>query len=247
MFNFFKRKKIVSKPLIIAIHGFGRKRSHEFDYFKTHFTALGYTVLTPDLFNQEDKTDNQGLVWAQRAFDFTEKQLNEGNEIYLVGFSMGGVIASYIASKLKIKNCVLIAPAFEIINTRNAMSVVNKVASKLINNEKELEPIIDEFIDLPDSYYSALFEVVNTYRKCIEEVPCPLLIIHGTGDNTISYRSSKTIYKKINHDKKQLLLLEGAPHRILEDEHVQELTVQIINLFYENKLFTPNLEQEKKD
>ena len=52
--------------------------------------------------------------WINKAEEEIEKIINNGyREIYIIGHSMGGVIASYLASKYKeVTKLVLAAPAF---------------------------------------------------------------------------------------------------------------------------------------
>ena len=65
---------------------------------------------------------NLGKVKYQEWIDASENQvkwlINNGyGSIYLIGHSMGGVIASYIATKYKeVKKLVLAAPAFQYLN-----------------------------------------------------------------------------------------------------------------------------------
>lgn len=70
----------------------------------------------PELFDPEDPKDSNGILWANRALHVVEKELLKQRRVILGGFSMGGVIASWIASMLPVEKLILIAPAFDLIN-----------------------------------------------------------------------------------------------------------------------------------
>ncbi|HWG57259.1 MAG TPA: alpha/beta fold hydrolase [Gaiellaceae bacterium] len=55
----------------------------------------------------------------------------------------------------------------------------------------------------------------------------PLLLVHGSADDTVAYAESVAVYEAA-HEPKELVTLEGAPHDVCQDEsphaaHVAEL------------------------
>ena len=54
-----------SKHLLYCVHGFGVRRSHEYDTLRAYFEPLGYTIEAPLLFDQTQLDD----IDAKRARD----------------------------------------------------------------------------------------------------------------------------------------------------------------------------------
>lgn len=87
---FASRRK---KRVLIAIHGFGRRKQEDFHYLKTMCEAdSGLEYRCFDLYD-EDKNEKEWLVWVARANQEVTAYLEKGYEVTLLGFSMGGVIA----------------------------------------------------------------------------------------------------------------------------------------------------------
>lgn len=238
-------------PVILTIHGYGRRRKHEFDNFVHWGKADGLDIVQFDMYDLFDETDHDWMRWVSRAKEVVDSYKDSGRDIYLVGFSMGGVIAAYLAAICDVKKLLLLAPAFSYMNVDMITGVLSKSASTLLGNEKKEE------IQLPRSFYGAFTELVKQLKKYISHVSCPVCILHGDQDEVISVKSSVWAYDKIPHEQKTMLLLHGGHHRLLMDEKVAWQCYQNMRLFLEGKLLLdtpivmaedimPELVEEKK-
>jgi carboxylesterase len=108
---------MLRKKAILLIHGFA---GGAYDYgnlpndleFVNNYKVFTYTLPGHDkaIINKVTKDD-----WIKMSEMQIEKIIKHGyKEIYVIGHSMGGVIAAYLASKYKeVKKLVLAAPAFQ--------------------------------------------------------------------------------------------------------------------------------------
>lgn len=229
MFSLFRKK--TNKPVIIAIHGFGKRRTDQLIPLKEYFENLGYEVICPILYSSENSEDCNAKMWLERAQKCVDEQLNLGKEIILVGFSMGGVIASYLASIRKIKRLILLAPAFTYVTLNN---VTNTVTKKFKSDTPALE---DGYIPLPSTFTSTFRTIVDEHKDDLALVDCPILLFHGMEDEIIPYASSRKVVKKINHSKQRLVLLNEANHHLLDNEVSHRIVLQLSQDFIEGKLF----------
>ena len=76
---------------------------------------------------------------------------------------------------------------------------------------------------------------MDNCRGSIANLDCPVLILHGTEDEVINPSSSTEFYGRIRHDRKRLIFLEGAHHRMLYDGFMEETADWIILDFIEGK------------
>ena len=157
------------KKAILLIHGFaGGSYDYNslnndlelyncFDVFT--FTLPGHERMIIDKVTRKD--------WIKKAEDELEKIINAGyGEVYIIGHSMGGVIASYLASKYKqVKKLVLAAPAFHYLSFKgNKVDVIESI-KKLPNLFKNYDP---------EEVLSRLFKIpvptIKEFMKLVEEV-----------------------------------------------------------------------------
>lgn len=217
-------------PVIITVHGYGRRCQHEFDNFALWGKKDGFAIVQFDMYDLFDESDCDWKTWLSRAKEQVKEYKKQGRTIYLAGFSMGGVIASYLAATFQVDRLILLAPAFSYINMDLVGGVITKTASSLWSNEKKEE------IKLPSGFYSAFMDVVKNLKKYIGDVECPVLILHGDEDEVISLKSSLWAYDKIPHDRKKLIILHEGHHRLLMDTKVNWECYQLMKLFLKEEL-----------
>jgi esterase/lipase len=221
------------KPILYCVHGFGVRRTHEYTVLKEYFEALGYTVVIPEIFDQTLFDDINPDVWLNRVEQPLNKLILENKRILLVGFSMGGVIASYLASKFKVDRLVLLAPAFEYITIKAIIDTVEGVARQII---KRPEIPSNDYPPLPETFTNTFKDIVSKCKDSIKHVDCPVLIFHGTSDETIPLRSSDYAYESIFHLNKRLFILKNVPHRILDESPINKDVLKIMHNYFNNEI-----------
>jgi len=220
--KFFKKKFSKKRNIrVILIHGFGIRTIDEMTYVKNFLSNKGYDVVVPKLFDVNDEEDTDWLKWVSRARIEFENAKKDGKEIYVIGYSMGGVIATYLSTIFDVEKLVLLAPAFDYKTLTTAKrSVVN-----LFNNEKKE-------ISLSMNAHFAFMNLVDELGKNIEILKCPVLMIQGSTDLTIPQTVAKKAYKKIPHDKKKLVIIEDGTHRLMDERLTQDILNCLILDFY---------------
>ncbi|HAM64111.1 MAG TPA: hypothetical protein DCP62_10875 [Erysipelotrichaceae bacterium] len=231
--RWFRKIEEEEKPVLYCVHGFGVRRTVEFARLVDYFQPLGYTVVTPELFDQTDETDVDASRWIKRAEDGLVKLLDQEKTVWLLGYSMGGVIASKLASLYPVERLVLLAPAFDYLSIKVVMDKVEGVARAIIRQPEKNK---SEFPPFPESFSNVFRDVVALCKESISQVLCPILILHGSSDQTIPVRSSEWAYARINHQDKLLLIIEGAPHRMLDEAGLNQDILKIIHDFFKKEI-----------
>lgn len=143
--------------------------------------------------------------------------------IYVVGHSMGGVLASYVASRHKeIKKLVLINAAFDYINLKqNKLDIItNKDFSKYNHLlEKLLRTSIGFFIEFT--------KLVKKHKHVLSDVTCETLVLQSDGDEIIPFETGNEIYEKLNTDKKYLTTIRDCSHVALVTERKEDISEYI--------------------
>ncbi len=211
----FKKNKHLT---VVTIHGFGTKVSQEMTPLSNYLRKQGYHVVQFDIFDPANEFDTEPEKWIERCEDRLRAELKKKDPVVLLGFSMGGVIASYLASVFPVKALILVAPAFQYFD----FSKLQKASMSLLSsgNTKGSSMTMDQ--------NRAFMKVISRYKNSIAHVDCPVLILHGTEDEVIQPRSSHAAFSTIAHDNKRLVFIEGGRHRMLYDGRVEKLCFTLI-------------------
>ncbi|WP_294562868.1 alpha/beta fold hydrolase [uncultured Traorella sp.] len=226
-------KKLFHKnddKVLITIHGFGVNRKHEMDDFIQYATASKIEIISFNMFDIHDEDDDDYNKWILVAENKLQQAFDQNKKVYLLGFSMGGVIASYLAGKYPVEKLILISPAFIHFNIENYAGIAIKTGKKLLSGSDENKP------SMPRSFYSAFMGCVKEHKNDIRKVSCPILLIQGDADEVIPTRSSEWAYEQISHDQKKCIFLHGGKHRLLQDKSVQDVAFLLIDDFLQDKL-----------
>lgn len=233
-------KMINNRKAVLIIHGLaGSPLEHNKmkKYLSNKFDP--YTYYLPGhekgVLNHPTKED-----WINESEKQIKKLYDKGyEEIYLIGHSMGGIIASYLATKYdKVKKLVLEAPAFEY-NSHPGLKMFKYYDKEFILNvaKRFLISIIKEFKEL-----------VLIYKNCIEKVSVPILIIQGQDDILVPYESSVKLYNKMKNDCNHLVLIKNSTHALFYDENYYEIIKMIedflVNDEFNSKIYNENLNRE---
>ena len=204
----------IFKKAILLIHGFAGgsydynslnndlELYNNFDVFT--FTLPGHEKMIIDKVTRKD--------WIKKAEDELEKIINAGyGEVYIIGHSMGGVIASYLASKYKqVKKLVLAAPAFHYLSFKGNKSRLFKIPV----------PTIKEFMKL-----------VEEHTGDVKKITCPTLILHGDNDDIVPIDSVLYVYNNIQSKSVTLIELHTLTHDLFMNDRYEEVKNLIIKFF----------------
>lgn len=160
------------------------------------FEGLGYEIYMPDYRGYgktEGSIQSEAQLYAdmQAVYDRIRESYDESS-IIIVGYSLGTGMASYLAARNRPRHLVLLAP-------------------------------YESFVDLKDRRLPLLPDFLVKYpldnAAHLEQVSCPVTLIHGTEDSIIPFDSSVNL-KKIRPEETRLVAIDGAGHRrtIFSDE-----------------------------
>ena len=220
-------RKYLKKPkkAVVTIHGFGMNRSLHFNDFRKFIEPKGYKVIQFNIYDINNPEDADYKEWIKRCEKQLTTTLDLYDEVILLGFSMGGVIASYLASVYPVKQLILIAPAFNYLDLSTSVHYEKKAIKK-----------IGKKTDSPSGAQTKAFtEIVSQYKESVYYVDCPILILHGSEDTSISVQSSKSVYSRLT-GKKRMLILEGAAHKMLYDGVMEKTVFTLIYQAMEGNL-----------
>lgn len=227
------------RKAILIIHGFAGGTYDEEDlanYLELNRAFDVYQYTLPGHDKNLSKVEYQD--WIRVSEEKVEMLIKNGyNNIYIIGHSMGGVIATYLATKYKqVKKIVLAAPAFHYLNVINEDLNIKeslKLVPKIIDTYKD--ELIGRFFKLDMRAAKELMLLVKKYYDVPKDVICPVLILQGLEDHIVPKSSSEYVYNSLNKNIKKLIYIEGANHELFKSEK-QEQIFEIVENFLKNNV-----------
>lgn len=227
-------------PIVIIYHGFcGNKMGPHFMFVK--FSRLlesnGIASIRFDFAGSGESDGDFIDMTLSRELEDANNILNYVNNLYfvdkdkigLLGFSMGGAIASIIAGERKeeISALCLWSPA----GNMNEVILSDTYLGDKLEELNEKGSFDVEGLLLGKNFIEDI-ERINIYERAAS-YDKNLLIIHGSKDEVVPLSSSKR-YIDIYGDKSELKIIDGADHIYENNLWEKELIEITKNYFYKS-------------
>lgn len=192
-----------------------------------HLDVFMFTLPGHDVKDKRKATMDAWMTESERQLQIL---IDAGyRKIYLIGHSMGGVIATHLAKEYsEVKKLVLVAPAFTAIASKEegglfkAIFKIPELLKAYGSNE-----FMTRINKLPFSAEKEFFKLINTYKDDINDINIPTLFVHGTKDQVVPFRSSNDIYENITLQKKQFIAINDYYHDVFKGEKVDIINAEI--------------------
>ena len=237
------------RKAILLIHGFA---GGSYDYgdlgndlqLFRNFDVFTFTLPGHDRYKINNVTKED---WIKAAEVQIERIINNGyKKIYIIGHSMGGIIASYLASKYpEVKKLVLAAPAFKYLSFKDdKLDVIGSIKKvPKIFKEYDSDEVISRVLKSPISTIKEFMNLVDTHTNDIKNIDIPTLILHGTNDDLVPIDSVDFVYNNIRSKSVTLIELEELTHDLFINDRYDEVKKIIINFLVSYNL---NIKERKK-
>lgn len=157
-------------------------------------------------------------AWLTYAENELKVLLAECDTVYIIGFSMGGLIASYLASSYPVEKLVLLSAAAYYLNPKQlAADVLEMVQDTVKGNLRENELFLRYKRKIKETPMAATLQfrrLVSEIRPILNEVKVPTLIAQGESDGIVPPKSAQYLYDHIGANEKVLLYYKNSKHLI---------------------------------
>ncbi len=231
MRGYFHRPNKDSFPVCIIFHGFtGQKTGTKFSYVQIsrQLEKQGIGSLRMDFLGSgESDLGFENMTFSEElkeAIIQLEKVLEmpEVTEIYVLGHSMGGAIASEVAKRYPqiIQRLCLWAPAYSLPATLRQLQNERQSVAKGIYDHGGFK-ISEDFVE--DIISWNLYKDLGIYQN-------KLLVIHGTKDTTVPYAIHKKYLRSFTPDLEFLTIPDGDHNfdKLADMNTVMDATLQFL-------------------
>ncbi len=219
---------MIYKKGCLLIHGFGGNVG-EVQYLADYLKKRDYYVKCPTLEGHTGRRrDFVGVGysdWIKSAEEDYIRLKDKCEKIFIIGFSMGGLIAFNLCEKYDVDALVTI-------NTPIYYWNIRIIFENIITDLKKQDFIYAK------KYLSssAKFPVAALYnfrrllwitKPKISTIKCPILITQANSDDTVHRKSAKYIYDKIGSEHKVVEYYDCYEHVILTSSCAQEVSEDV--------------------
>jgi len=205
-------------PGVVFYHGCTGSRAEAhwiFVKLARHLASLGIMTLRFDFRcsgesegSFENMTLSDEISDGFRAHEYLLEECGaDPRRTGIMGISMGGVVASYVAGGLggKLQSCVLLNPVARPLE--NLSYIANSRSVNVVRFPIEYNSFL---------FGRAFFDELSSLHPLeeISRAACPVLVVNGSGDKTISPVCSQEYFEVLrkNSIPSELFVIEGADH-----------------------------------
>lgn len=228
---------------VLCIHGFSGNPA-EMRYFATRMEESGYSVCVPRLpghgTSVDDMLSTNAVDWYLSAREAYLECASQCSEIFITGLSMGGVIASLIASEFNPCGIALVSTPYTLKGWHVYLSPLVGRFVKLLPNTNPTRGINDEDARRKHVSYEEgipvlsaweLFRLIKKGMACLPDVRCPTLLVQSSGDEIIPAESITYIFSHLGSQIIEKIEVEKSNHVILCDYDKDEVSSKIAVFF----------------
>ncbi|YCA13514.1 alpha/beta fold hydrolase [Bacillus sp. AK128] len=223
----------------LCIHGFtGAPYEVEplVSFLKKH---TDWKIVAPILPGHGDDEDLLTITypdWIEAVEKEIQILINECETVYVIGFSMGGLLAAYLAKKYPVEKLVLLSAAAYYVNVRQLFKDIKEMALDGIRGNLSDNILYRRYrkkiTNTPVSATRQFRMLVKFIKPCIREIHTPTLIIQGECDGIVPTKSAHFIFEKLGSDDKKLVFLSSSPHHVCHGPDFDQLTEEVSSFFH---------------
>lgn len=220
----------------LCIHGFTGNPSEVeplVNHLKKH---TNWHIAVPTLPGHGESLELKGVnynQWIEHAEQELKKLLETCDTVYVVGFSMGGLIASYLAVHYPIQKLILLSAAAYYVNPKQlAVDIVDMIKDSFRGKLKENELYIRYMRKIKETPIAATLQfrkLVASIKPMLNRVSIPTLIAQGESDGVVPPRSAQYLYETIGTPYKKLVFIKESKHLICHCNERERLFHEIVN------------------
>lgn len=205
----------------LIIHGF-TGGPHEVEPLRTYLqNNTNWQIEVPILTGHGDELHLEEAtheIWLQEAEEALLQLQKKCNVTYVVGFSMGGMIAAYLAANHQVDKLILLSTARKYLSFRYlsyyiAEMIGDGFKGKL--NENEIYSHYKSKVgEVPFKANIEFMKLVHQTKQYLKDITSPVFIAQGQKDGMVPYKAAYSLEEEIGSKHKEVVFFEQSNHLI---------------------------------
>lgn len=222
------------KTGVLCIHGF-TGGPYELQPFVDYLLAsTDWKIVVPILPGHGETLSLKKLSaedWMMAAEQALRQLQKEVDRVYVIGFSMGGVIALYLANRYKIDKLVLLSAAAKYIYPTQLLQDIREIGKEAVSGKLEdnkLYMLYKAKLRATPIYATIEFmRLVRMVEPYYEHIIVPIFLVQGKKDGIVPYTTAQFLFDQIGSEDKELFYLETGKHHICYSEDCEEWFIKV--------------------
>lgn len=168
------------------------------------------------------------MMEAEIAYRNLKKKVDE---IIVVGFSMGGVIAMYLAIRYKVKKLVLLSAAAKYISPTQLIKDIRLMGEDFMHHQLGDNELFAsykfKFKHVPLSATVEFTRVVQKTAPYIQNIKCPTFIVQGKLDGIVPFSTAAYLQNLLQSTEKRVYISEQGKHHICYSDDCESWFQQV--------------------
>lgn len=216
---------------VLLIHGFTGTPS-EVRLLGEFLRDKGYTVrgilLKGHGTTPEDMKRSNCRDWIHGAVEGYKSLKRDCDEVFAVGFSMGGLLSLYLARNYDIKGAAALSAPIRIQRSKAVFYYIKKIfMAHIISDKREIRT--NGYWRAPLISVYNLFKLIRYIKANLKHIEKPVLIVQSYEDKTVHPISANIIYNNLGSKDKSIIYLHKSGHVITCGNEKEQVFREVYN------------------
>lgn len=209
------------KTGVLFIHGFTGgpfevAPLRQFLKTRTDWTLAAPVLPGHDL--EQGLEKGSAASWLMAAELELQRLMRETDRVFLIGFSMGGLIAMYLALRYPVGKLVLLSAAAKYISPRILVEDARIMLKSSISHHYPKDSFYHlynyKLTHTPIRSALEFLRIVRLVRPYHRDVKVPVCIVQGEKDGIVPASTASLLFDELGSDDKKLIYSERGKHHI---------------------------------
>ncbi|MEH7331439.1 alpha/beta fold hydrolase [Neobacillus drentensis] len=175
--------------------------------------------------------------WIHHAEEELKSLIEVCDTVYVIGFSMGGMIASFLAAQYRVDKLVLLSAAAFYVNPKQMAADIFSVLKDSVTGNLQKNELFQRYKrKITETPFAATLQfrrLVSFIKPMLHQVQTPTLIAQGECDGIVPPKSAEYLYQTIGANQKKLTYIKQSKHHICHCEEKEALFSQVLDFLME--------------
>lgn len=223
----------------LLIHGF-TGTPKEMRWLGEYLSEQGFTVLGIRLPGHATLPDDMVRMrwwdWLNAVYDGIHLLRNSTDHTFLIGLSMGSSLALTAAAHAAVAGVIAMSTPYEV-NAGWQKNFLRPISHLRPAVPKKHYPVSNSspgnqqvsYPFYPTRSLAELVDLLAEMRQSLPKIQCPVLLMHGKMDQTVTTENFQTILNSLNTVEKHSMLFENSGHVLTRGDERFEVFKAITN------------------